>query len=152
MNGLTLARRGLSDASTGAFAVHPMVTLGTENKFIGVNLPPAAAAANCTFAPNLKISLSSPQSNNNNAFGSHQLLPPPPPPDQPLPPLPNIPSDHHQQHIISNVGNQLPDSNNQNNRLLINTSLSPVFPYAATSSFVSQAYPTENGFILSIGK
>nr|CAH8827337.1 unnamed protein product [Trichobilharzia regenti] len=150
MNGLTLARRGLSDASTGAFAVHPMVTLGTENKFIGVNLPPAAAAANCTFAPNLKISLSSPQSNNNNAFGSHQLLPPPPPPDQPLPPLPNIPSDHHQQHIISNVGNQLPDSNNQNNRLLINTSLSPVFPYAATSSFVSQAYPTENGFILSI--
>ncbi|CAH8488695.1 unnamed protein product [Schistosoma rodhaini] len=150
LNSLTLARRGLSDNSSnnnnspGVFAVHPMVTLGTDNKVIGVNLPPTS----CNFAPQLKGNLLCSQNSNNNVnngimnttFGApHSSLLPPPPPDQPLPPLPNLSS----------------DSNNANNRLLINTSLSSVFPYAATaatvsSSFASQAYPTENSFILSI--
>ncbi|CAH8438984.1 unnamed protein product [Schistosoma turkestanicum] len=149
LNGLTLARRGLSDNnnnnsnnknSPNVFTAHPMVTLGTDNKVIGVNLPPT---------PQLKNHLLCPQNNTNNinnitngvmnsAFvGPHSTipspLPPPPPPDQPLPPLPNLSS----------------NANNTNNHLLINTSLSPVFPYSASAA-VSQAYPTENGFILSI--
>lgn len=152
LNGLTLARRGLSDNnsnnnnSPGVFTVHPMVTLGTDNKLIGVNLPPTS----CNFAPQLKGNLLCSQNSNNNVnngvintnfVAPHSSLPPPPPPpDQPLPPLPTLSS----------------DLNNANNRLLINTSLSPVFPYAATaaavsSSFASQAYPNENSFILSIG-
>ncbi|CAH8480031.1 unnamed protein product [Schistosoma bovis] len=151
LNGLTLARRGLSDNnsnnnnSPGVFTVHPMVTLGTDNKLIGVNLPPTS----CNFAPQLKGNLLCSQNSNNNVnngvintnfVAPHSSLPPPPPPpDQPLPPLPTLSS----------------DLNNANNRLLINTSLSPVFPYAATaaavsSSFASQAYPNENSFILSI--
>ncbi|TNN12898.1 Discoidin domain-containing receptor 2 isoform 3 [Schistosoma japonicum] len=159
LNGLTLARRGLSDNNTAPsiFAVHPIVTLGTDNKLIGVNLSPPSS---CNFTPQLKNTLICSQINNNNnnsammnTFIPYSSLPPPPPPDQPLPPLPNLSIDHshHQNHIISssNVTNQLVDSfNNSNNRLLINTSLSPVFPYTAASA--PQAYPTENGFILSI--
>ncbi|CAI2723275.1 unnamed protein product [Schistosoma spindalis] len=151
LNSLTLARRGLSDNnsnnnnSPGVFTVHPMVTLGTDNKLIGVNLP----LTSCNFASQLKGNLLCSQNGNNNVnngvvnttfVAPHSSLPPPPPPpDQPLPPLPNLSS----------------DLNNANNRLLINTSLSPVFPYAASSaavssSLASQAYPNENSFILSI--